>query len=215
MHTYIERDVRRVSDIQNLHAFGNFVRLLAAMSGCEMNYSQSGRELGVQGATAAKWVSVAQSTYQWESIPAFSRNPVKRIASKPKGYLTDTGFLCHLININSPREILHHPSLGALVETYLMNEIIKLVQESQKNMGIYHFRTQRGAEVDCVIEHDGKVYLIEIKTSSKPTKKHLSGFKSFIECFPHERVAGKLILCAVEQPLFLSDDCLALPWWYM
>ena len=93
LQTYIERDVRSVANIGSLQTFGKFIQLVAALSAQEINYGHLGRELGVDRKTAQSWLETIQSTFLWFSIPAFSRNPVKRIAGRAKGYFTDTGFI--------------------------------------------------------------------------------------------------------------------------
>mgnify|MGYP006283822129 CR=1 FL=1 len=211
--TYIERDVRRAADIKHLQTFGRLLSLLAALSGSEVNYNQLGRELSVDRNTAVAWVDIARATCQWYSLPAFSRKAIKRVAGKEKGYLADSGFLCYLLSINTPRAILTHPNHGRSFESFVVLEIFKILQETGLRGNTYHFRTYAGAEVHCVIEHDGKLFLIEIKATTQPRKKHLQGFRSFRECFPREHVAGELIVCAVEEPFCLTDTCAAVPWW--
>ncbi|MBD3320240.1 MAG: DUF4143 domain-containing protein [Chitinivibrionales bacterium] len=211
--TYIERDVRRVADISNLQRFSRFFKLLAALSACEINHNQLGRELSIDRNTALAWTEIARATYQWYSLPAFSRNPAKKIARKEKGFFADTGFLCYLLAINSPLAILSHPNHGAIFETFVVLEILKSLQEIGLRENLYHFRTYGGAEVDCVIEHDGRLYLIEIKATTQPGKKHAKGFQSFRDVFPREHVAAELIICAIEEPLRISESCLAVPWW--
>ena len=155
MQTYVERDVRRIADIKQLQTFGRFLRLLAALSGCEINYNELGRELSVNRTTAVAWTDIARATYQWHSLPAFSRNPFKRITGREKGYLADTGFLCYLLSINTPRAILTHPNHGRIFESFVVLEVLKTLQENGVRERTYHFRTYAGAEVDCVFDHDG------------------------------------------------------------
>ncbi len=96
MQTYIERDVRKVANIGSLQTFGRFIGLLAALTAQEINHNQLGRELGIARNTALAWTEIAESTYQWLSVPAFSRNPVKKLSGKNKGFFTDTGLICYL-----------------------------------------------------------------------------------------------------------------------
>jgi len=213
MQTYIERDVRRVAAIKNLQRFGKFFSLLAALSGCEINFNQLGRELQVDRNTAHEWTEIARATFQWYTVPAYSKNAIKKIAGKEKGYFADTGFLCHLLSIHSPQAILRHPNHGNIFETFVMLEIMKQLQKLTFKVPLYHFRTYSGAEVDCILEHDGELYLIEIKATTQPSKKHTKGFRSFEDCFPRERIAARVIICAVEEPLQISESCIAVPWW--
>lgn len=215
LRTYIERDVRHTANLSNLQKFSRFFMLLAAYSGCEINHKQLGRELGIDRTTAESWINISKATFQWFTVPAYSRNPVKRIAGKDKGFFADTGFLCHLLSINSPEGILTHPNHGNVFETAIMLEIIKNLQELTIHNSLYHFRTYNGAEVDCIIEHNGNLFLIEIKATSQPSKKHTSGFRSFRECFPNAKIAGELIVCSVPEPVLISETCMAIPWWQL
>ncbi|MEA3347798.1 MAG: ATP-binding protein [Pseudomonadota bacterium] len=213
LQTYIERDVRKIANIGSLQSFGRFIALLAALSAQEINHNQLGRELGIDRKTALAWTEIAQATYQWLSVPAFCRNPIKKIAGKEKGFFTDTGLLCFLQKISAPEVIAGHPLHGRLFETYICMEIIKNLQKLPMVPNLYHFRAYSGAEVDLVLELNGKLYPIEIKAKSNPTRKDVRGFASFRECFPKEKIHDGLLICAIEQPQKLSENVVAIPWW--
>jgi predicted AAA+ superfamily ATPase len=213
LQTYIERDVRTIANIGSLQTFGRFIGLLAAHSSQEINHTQLGRELGIDRKTALAWTEIAQATFQWFTIPAFSRNPVKKIAGKEKGYFSDTGFLCYLQRISSPEAIGSHPLKGSLFETYIAMEILKVFHSWPLKPNLYHFRSYSGAEVDLVVELNGRLFPIEIKAKSNPTRKDSRGVASFRACFPHERIQQGLVICSTEKPQQLSEDAVAIPWW--
>ncbi len=213
MQTYIERDVRTVANIGSLQTFGRFFGLLAAYSAQEINHTQLGRELGVDRKTALQWTEIAEATYQWVSIPAYSRNAVKRVAGKRKGYFTDTGFLCYLQRISSPAALANHPFAGRLFKSWVVLEILKSFQNWPISPALYHYRSYAGAEVDLVLEIDGTLFPIEIKSKSNPDRHDTSGIRSFKECFPQERIADGLIICAIDKPTMITDNILAIPWW--
>jgi predicted AAA+ superfamily ATPase len=215
LQTYIERDVRSVAQIGSLQSFGLFIRLLAALSAQEVNHAHLGRELGVDRKTARAWLETVQSTFLWFSVPPFSRNPVKKIAGKTKGYFADTGFICQLQKIGSADTIAGHPLQGALFETYVVLEILKNVQAWPMPPNLYHFRSYGGAEVDLILEQNGTLYPMEIKAKSNPTRNDGRGISAFRECFPSERMAPGLIICAVESPQRLADNLFAIPWWML
>ena len=212
LQTYIERDIRTVANIGSLQTFGNFMGLLAALSGQEINHMQLGRELGIDRKTALAWTEIAQATYQWISIPAFSRNAVKKIAGKSKGYFTDTGFICYLQRIGSPEALQNHPLKGSLFETYIIMEIVKSFQDWPISPNLYHFRTYSGAEVDLILELNGVLYPIEIKMKSNPSKRDVKGFESFKACFPTENIRKGLLICSSETIQPLSEEVIAVPW---
>ncbi|MBF0289645.1 MAG: ATP-binding protein [SAR324 cluster bacterium] len=213
LQTYIERDVRAVANIGSLQTFGRFIGLLAALSGQEINHNQIGRELGVDRKTALAWTQIAEATYQWITVPAFSRNPVKKITGMRKGYFADTGFICFLQKISDSEVIGSHPMKGRLFETYVCMEIIKNLQKLSMSPHFYHFRSHSGAEVDLILEINGCLFPIEIKAKSNPTRKDVRGFAVFRECFPKETIKDGLLICSIDQPRRLSENVIAIPWW--
>ncbi len=215
LQTYIERDVRTVANIGSLQTFGRFIGLLAALSGQEINHNQLGRELGIDRKTAVAWTEIAEATYQWISLPAFTRNAVKKIAGKRKGFFTDTGFICFLQKISTPEVIGSHPLQGSLFETYVCMEIMKNVEKMALAPNMYHFRSYSGAEVDLILEIDGVVYPVEIKSKSNPSRRDARGFAAFRDCFPNENIATGLLICSIEQPRRIADDVVAIPWWLL
>jgi len=179
LQTYIERDIRTVSNIGSLQTFGNFIGLLAALTGQEVNRSELGRELGIDRKTALAWLEIAESTYQWLCIKAFSRNAINKIAGKLKGYFTDPGFICYLQRISSPDAILNHPSRGRLFKSYLAMEIVKSFQSWRIVTALYHFRTYSGAEIDIILELNGVLYPIEINNQKQPGQKRCQKLQLF------------------------------------
>lgn len=212
LQTYVERDIRTVADIGNLQLFSRFFRLLSALSATEMNASQVGRDLDIDRRTALAWKNVLEATYQWTEIPAFSRNPLKRISGKSKGVFSDTGMLCHLQRITSPNMIAGHPLQGRIIETWVITEIFKICSAWNTMPGFYHYRSAGGAEVDVILELNGCLFPIEVKSKGHPSKKDAGGIKSFREAFPNEAVGDGLLICAAPQPYRISKDVLALPW---
>lgn len=110
--TYIERDARLLADISDWQQFGRFVRLASALSAQEVNRSQLGREIRISPQTAERWPGILKATFQWFEVPAYSGNTVKRVASKPKGFVADTGFACWSLAISTPNAVASHPAWG-------------------------------------------------------------------------------------------------------
>jgi len=211
--TYVERDVRTASDISSLQLFGRFLGLLAALTGQEINHSQLGRELGIDRKTAVAWTDVATATFQWLQVPAYSSNAIKRIAGKPKGYFADTGFASALHRVTSPEVLGRNPLTGALFETHVFLEIMKLTAGWPVRPAIHHYRAYSGGEVDLVLEIDGVLYPVESKMTTKPSRAHCSGIDSLRHTFPRAEIGTALIVCAVEQPRRIRKDVIAIPWW--
>ena len=210
--TYVERDARLAGEVGDWHDFGRFVRLMSALTAQEINHSQLGREIGINPKTAQRWLKMMQATYQWFELPPFFANHIKRVSKSPKGYLMDTGMACHHAALSSPQALGSHPLFGALFETAMVSEVRKTLALLGGTSGVYHWRASTGAEVDCIIERDGWLHPIEIKLTSQPTRKQTLGLQAFRKAHPDLRIGSGLMLCAVEQARWISEDVLALPW---
>ncbi len=212
LRTYIERDVRLLTDVADWQQFGRFTRLAAALTAQEINHSQLGRELGIAPQTAQRWLATLRATFQWFEAPAYHGNTIKRISSKPKGYLADTGLACSLQTISTPQALSGHPLVGALFETAVAAEIRKLAATLTTPPNVYHWRSRAGAEVDLLLERDAVFYPIEVKLASRPSIYDIRGIKAFRKTYPRLEVAPALVIGPVEQKERLSDTACSLPW---
>jgi len=210
--TYVERDARMVADVNDWQQFGMFLRLVAALTAQEINYSQLGREIGMAPQTARRWLKVLDGTFQWFEVPAFEGNLLKRVSSKPKGYLADTGLICHHAQISSPKTLGGHPLLGPLFETAMVNEILKQAGTLSGRTGFHHWRSAGGAEVDLLVERDGVLHPFEMKLTANPSRGDVSGLMAFRQAHPDLRIGVGAILCAVDRPRWVTEDTAAIPW---
>lgn len=210
--TYVERDARLAGEVGDWHDFGRFVRLMSALTAQEINHSQLGREIGVTPKTAQRWLRMMQATYQWFELPPFFANRIKRVSKSPKGYLADTGIACYHAAVSSPQALSAHPLFGALFETAVVSELRKTLSLMGGVGNLYHWRASTGAEVDAIVERDGWLHPIEIKLTGQPTRKQTLGLQAFRRAHPDLRIGHGLMICAVEQPRWIGEDVLALPW---
>ncbi len=212
LRTYVERDVRVLSDVSDWQQFGRFVRLAAAQTARHVNYSQMGREIGVTYPTAQRWLTMLRATFQWFEVPAYHGNTIKRISGKSKGYIADTGLACSLQMIFAPRTLSGHPLTGSFFETAVAGEIRKLASVLSATPGFYHWRSHGGGEVDLLLERDGRFYPIEVKLTTKPTNGDTRGIAAFWATYPDLNVAPGLVICPTDRMLRLSENDCALPW---
>jgi len=212
IQTYIERDVRLMADISDIQQFGYFIRLSTALSSQEINYSKTGKEIGVLPQTAKRWLDMMTYTFQWFTLPAFFGNALKRLSKKPKGYFFDTGIICYAQVITSPKAIASHPLRGALFESAVVSEIYKQIKASSFSPKMYHWRSSGGAEVDLIIEKDGAYFPIEIKMNSRPSKKDARGIKAFRETYPHLNINSGIIVAPAESPYQITENDYVIPW---
>lgn len=212
LRTYVERDARLLAEVSDWQAFGRFARLAAALTAQEINHSQFGRELGVSPETARRWLAVLTATFQWHEVPSYSGNAVKRVSGKPKGYIADTGFACAAQAISSPGAVPSHPLWGPLFETAVAAEIRKACALLSPRPNLYHWRTHGGAEVDLLLERDGRFYPLEAKANSRPTRGDTTGMTAFRKTYPGLKVEKGLVIAPAEGMVRLSENDYAIPW---
>jgi hypothetical protein len=212
IQTYIDRDVRILGNSKDLSDFGSFMRLISALSAQEINYSQLGREIGLEGRKAKEWLQVMQYTYTWRNAEAYSGNTTKRLTQKPKGYFFDTGIMCSLQRLSSPKALSGHPLFGALFETWVSNMIHQLNCMLATPAYQYHWRANNDTEVDIILDRDGWLYPIEVKAASSINFFDLRGMKAFRNAYTHQRIAIGLVIYNGTQCYQIDQHTIALPW---
>lgn len=211
LRTYVERDVRTLRDVERPHDFTRLLRLMAALTAQEVNASQLGRDIGVNPKTAGAWLDILEASFQAVRLPAYSGNTVKRISGRPKLHLADTGFACMLQAVSSPRALAAHPALGALFESYAVTEILKQSRALVTPPRAWHWRTAAGAEVDLLLERDGRLVPIEVKLSGRPSRRDLSGLRAFAATYPDGGVGPRIIIHGGSELALVDEETVAVP----
>lgn len=164
--TYVERDVRRLSEIRNLASFQRFVRLCAGRVGQLLNVSALGADAGVSHTTAREWLSLLEASYITFQLPPLLANVRKRLVKANKLYFYDVGLASYLIGIEQARQIATHPLRGALFENAVVAEVLKyrFNQGARSNLSFY--RDSKGLECDLIYEVANQLCAVEIKSGA-------------------------------------------------
>lgn len=125
VHTYVERDVRQIRNIENLNIFRKFMRLCAGRVGQLLNISSLANDCGIEHKTVKAWLSLLEATYIIFMVHPYYKNLGKRLVKSPKMYFTDTGVVCSLLRIRSPKEVSDSYLRGNLVENFIMADLFK------------------------------------------------------------------------------------------
>ena len=208
--TYLQRDVRLMLESRDESQFATFLALCAALTAQEVNAAHLGRDIGLAHTTSRRWLDVLRGTHQWLELPAFTRNTLKRVSQRKKGHLWDTGLACHLMRISSPEAVPGHPAFGALFESLVVGDSLRQLQREQTVPAAWHYRRHSGAEVDLVLERDGRLFPIEIKATTNPAPRDAAAIATFIEEAGMAAALG-LVVHAGDRVLRLSERCLAIP----
>lgn len=167
--TYVERDVRNLSQLGNWSTFRTFMRLVAGRTSQELNLSSLGNDCGVSHNTIREWLSLLEASYILYRLPPWHANLNLRWIKSPKLHFVDSGLACALLGIRSPEQLTTHPLRGALFETWAVGEILK----HRLNLGrppdaLFHMRQTRGLEVDVIIDEAAGLTATEVKSTATP-----------------------------------------------
>jgi len=209
LQTYIERDVRAVSNISKLLEFEKFLRLCAARVGQLLNLSDLARDTGIAVSTAKEWLAILQTSHQIFLLPPYFANISKRQIKTPKLYFYDTGLVCYLTGWRTAETTFEGAMAGALFENYVVSEVAKTYFHRGKEAPLYFWRTKEGLEVDLLIEEGGKIFPIEIKLTMRPRKEMLRGIYALRKRCP--QLGSGAIVCLVEEVFPLERGLYAIP----
>lgn len=172
LQTYLERDVRAITNVRDLVTFRRFISLLATRHGQVLNKTDLAAPLGVSVPTIGEWLRILEMTGQIILVPPYFENFGKRIIKSPKLYWEDSGLACYLLGIASQSELERSPFLGPLFEGFVASEILKSQVNRGERKELYFFRDQQGLEVDFLIPRpNAELWPIEVKASKtvRPT----------------------------------------------
>ena len=193
IQTYLERDVRSIRQIGDLTQFQNMLRVLAARSGQLLNLADVARDLGVALNTVKAWLSVLEATCQVLVLRPYYANIGKRLVKTPKVYFTDVGTLCYLAGLRDPEHAASGPLGGAIMETAVVGEIVKTLTHRGVDPRIFFWRTTAGAEVDIVVETQGRLVPIEVKLSATPRPAMTGPIRRFQKDFGERAMHGYVV----------------------
>jgi predicted AAA+ superfamily ATPase len=169
VQTYLERDVRSVTNVHDLSTFRRFMALVASRHGQMLNKTDLAAPLGMSVPGVAKWLDILETTQQLLVVPPYFENLGKRLIKSPKIYLADPGLACHLLGIETDAELEKSPFTGALFEGWIASEIVKAQAGAGRRPELYYFRDKTGLEVDFVLPgRAGSTTLLEAKWTRTP-----------------------------------------------
>ena len=163
LSTYIERDVRELSDAIDSLKFLRFITAVAARCSQMVNVAEDINQI-----QAKNWLTILETLGIIFYLHPYSNNLLKRLVKTPKLYFYDTGLVCYLTKWSSPETLESGAMNGAILENYVVAEIMKTYLNCGKEPYMYYYRDKDAREIDIVLEHDGVLNPIEIKKTSNP-----------------------------------------------
>ncbi len=207
----LTRDLRDIADVEKLTELPKFVRLLAEHSGQLVNYSQFGASINVSHKTGQRYVGLLEQVFLIATLQPWFTNALKRIVKTPKLHFLDSGLLASARGLTFDRVRADRGTFGALLESFVFSEVLKLMSASDLRLTPHHFRDRDMREVDIVLQRDdGMIAGIEVKASATVKAGDFGGLRALAEACG-DRFAFGVVLYDSTDVVPFGDRLAAAP----
>lgn len=198
--TYVERDVRQITELRNQDRFVNFMRLCALRIGTELNKADLAKSVGVSATTIGDWLSILKASYILFTLQPYYANLSKRLTKTPKIYFYDTGLASYLIGLREPAQIDIAGMRGALFENLAILELLKKALNRGSDPNMMFYREASGKEVDIICDRGFAMDLYEVKAASTFRTEFMANMKYLSSLFTDKELTSTLIYDGNPMP---------------
>lgn len=211
LSTYIERDIKELSDTIDSLKFLRFITAAAARCGQMLNVAEIAKDADINQKQAKDWLGILETLGIIFYLHPYSNNLLKRLVKTPKLYFYDTGLVCYLTKWSSPETLQNGAMNGAILENYVVAELMKTYLNSGRQPYMYYYRDKDAKEIDVILEQDGVLNPIEIKKTSNPGTELIKVF-SLLDKGSIPRSKGAVI-CMKSALSAIDKDNFIIPVW--
>ena len=211
--TYLERDLRQMSQVDSLADFRKAMEVLALRSGQLLNQTEVSRDTGISQPTIHRYVNLLEASCLLKRLAAFGRNRTRRLIKTPKIYWFDPALTAFLAGYYEVKALASAREIGSFFETMAFLHLAAHCELLLPRPKLYYWRTAAGQEVDFVIEYGRKLLGVEVKFSNTVRFSDAENLKLFVE--DYKEALGGLVIYAGNEIKRLGEKILAVPWFYL
>lgn len=209
--TYLERDVRAITNVKDLGLFAQFLRVVAARISQLVNFTEISKELGINNNTVKSWMSILEASGIIRLVRPYSNHRLKRVVKTPKLYFMDSGLAAHLLQWTTPQTLSAGAMSGPILENFVVSEIIKsFYNKGITDLPITFYRDKDLKEIDLIVEDSGVLYPVEIKRTLSVHAKMAKHFQLLGKAQGYS-IGQKTLLCPIDEKRYLSENLIAYP----
>ena len=209
--TYLQRDVRDLTQVGDAMAFLRFMTACAARTGALVNYAGLAKDVGISAPTAKQWLSILQTSGIVMLIEPYFNNNLKRIIKSSKMYFMDTGLCAYLTRWDSPKTLEVSAMNGQFFETFIVSEVIKSYYNEGRRPPVFFYRDTDQKEIDLIIEANNTLHPFEIKKTASPQKNALRSFEALQKT--NKAIGAGGIICMTDSVYPINQDNHYIPVW--
>jgi predicted AAA+ superfamily ATPase len=211
--TYLERDLRQLSQIDALPDFRRLMGALALRCGQILNQTEVARDTGISQPTVHRYINLLETTCLVERLPAFALNRTKRLIKSPKVIWSDPGLVSFLAGHYNPESLRSSREAGGIFETMVYLHLNALAQLLVPKPRLFYWRTTTGKEVDFILEWGRKLLAVEVKLSSKAKFSDVETLRLFLEEYPE--TSACILVYAGDEVKMMHEKIVAIPWFLL
>lgn len=211
VRTYLERDVRELTKVEDEVKFTRFIAVMAARTGQLLNLASVANDVGISQPTAERWLSILVASNLVYLLKPYANNLTNRAVKTPKMYFLDTGLAAYLTRWTSASVLKNGAMAGEFFETFVVSEVVK----SYYNRGItdpplYFYRDKDQKEIDLLIEEGDMLYPLEMKKHADPKVSDLKNF-DVLDKIPGVKRGPGGVICAYDRLVTLKGNDRVIP----
>ena len=216
IQTYLERDLRQLSAVSSLPDFQRVMALAAHRTGRLLNQADVARDAALTHPTTHRYLNLLETGCLVTRIRPYATNPNVALVKTPKLLWTDCGLAAALARIKTPAEATARPDSGFWLEQALYQTLQTWRALDPLQRRLHFWRDRPGHEVDFILEQNGKLVALEIKSGSTVTSSDASGIRAFRDSLNKTQILVRsVVLHAGREGRPLDTGILALPWGWM
>jgi predicted AAA+ superfamily ATPase len=208
--TYLKEEIQTEQIVRRMTSFRSFLEIAAQSSGKIVRYSKISRQTGVDEKSISRFYEILVDTLVGRWLEPYDESVRERQSRSPKFYFFDTGVQRALSGTLQVPLQSSTSEYGDLFEQWIVNECFRLNDYLERDFQFFFLRTKDDLEIDLVIRKpDGRLCLVEIKSSSRVTEDDWRPLVRIGRDLPHERMA---ILCQEPATRRTEDGIFIYPW---
>ena len=208
--TYLERDLRSLSQVSALTDYRRVMELAALRTGQLANQTEIARDAAVSQPTVHRYLNLLETSYLLARLPAFTAGKTARLVKSPKLFWADPALSAFLMGHYSLDELRDAREVGALFECLVFHHLQAAGDLLLPPGRLYHWGKPNGESVDFVLEWGRSLLAVEVKLSRTARYADVLGLRRFLERHPSCR-AGVLVYAGSEI-VRLAERIVAVPW---
>lgn len=213
--TYLEKDLRNLAQVGDLDDFQRFYQSIAFQTGNRLNLSHLAGDIGISVPTGKRYLDILRTSYQAFTIPSYHANISKRLIKTPKVYFGDTGLACFFLRYDSEEALKNSGRLGPLFETWIFNEVRKVLSVMPSPPALHYWQPQAGSEVDLLIEAGETLYPMEIKHAVGLQASDTKGLTQLMRELKKKTIPFGVIWYRGDRVRTVGPNILAVPFEYL